>query len=207
LLDEENVRSVARGPICENCGVEVKRNARICIDCGFNLETGDKLSTEAGEDVENTGGMTGTEQMLRKAERELEESEDDFDPEDFGDGAESYLIAGVAGFFGLLLIGIGMTVILTMEQLSLLMNPAGISLIASIGLFFGMWVWISLVAFKASSAHGIACLASLGLYCPIFGFMQGKSLILPSIVILVSILMMIATGVYVSYSGWGPAGV
>jgi len=184
ILDEEDVRSRVRGPVCDNCGSEVKQGMVICIDCGFNLETGDQLETEADEDVESYAGMTGTEQMMRKAERDLEESRGDSGADgDFGDGAESYLIALVAGFFGIIMLCMGLALVFFMDQLTTLMSPAGISLIASI----------------------FACLTSLGLYCPIFGFMNGKTLLLPSICMLVAAVMMLATGIYVSYNGFLPA--
>ena len=204
ILDEEDVRSRASGPICDNCGSEVKHGAVICIDCGFNLETGDRLETEAAEDVENNAGMTGTEQMMRKAQRDLEESEDHGNDGDFGDGAESYVIAMVAGFFGLIMLAMALAVVFFMEQLVTLTNPAVISLIASVLLYMGMAAWISIVAFSADQIQGISCLASLGLYCPIFGFMNGKTLMLPSVCMIVSFLMLIATSIYVSYNGFAP---
>ena len=204
ILDEEDVRSRASGPICDNCGSEVTRGTVICIDCGFNLETGDRLETEASEDIENSAGMSGTAQMMRKAQRELEESEDTGADGDFGDGADSYLIAVVAGFFGVIMLVMALAVVFFMEQLTTLMSPAGISLIASILLYIGMATWISIVAFSAQSGHGIACVATLGLYCPIFGFMTGKTLLLPAICMIVSTVMLIATSIYVSYNGIAP---
>ena len=202
ILDEEDVRSRANGPMCDNCGSEVKPGSVICIDCGFNLETGDRLETEASEDVENNAGMTGTDQMMKKAQRELEEDENPGADGDFGDGAESYLIAVVAGFFGMIMLLMALAVVFFMEQLTTLTNPAVISMIASVFLYLGMAVWISIVAFSADPKHGIACLASLGLYCPIFGFMTGKTLLLPAICMLVSTLMLIVTSIYVSYNGF-----
>jgi len=204
ILDEEDVRSRVRGLTCDNCGSEVKRGMVICIDCGFNLETGDQLETEADEDIESNAGMTGTEQMMRKAERDLEDAADSGGDGDFGDGAESYLIALVAGFFGIIVLCLGLAVVLFMEQLTTLMSPAGISLIASILLYMGMAAWISIVAFSAAQGHGIACLVSLGLYCPIFGFMTGKTLLLPAVCMLVSTVMLLATGIYVGYNGFAP---
>ena len=207
ILDEEDVRSRVRGLMCDNCGSEVKRGMVICIDCGFNLETGDQLETEADEDIESYANMTGTEQMMRKAERDLEETGGESGADgDFGDGAESYLIALVAGFFGIIMLCMGLAVVFFMDQLTTLMSPAGISLIASILLYIGMAAWLSIVAFSASQGHGVACLVSLGLYCPIFGFMNGKTLMLPAICMLVSAVMMLATGIYVGYNGFLPEG-
>ena len=204
ILDEEDVRSRASGPICDNCGSEVTRGTVICIDCGFNLETGDRLETEASEEIENNAGMSGTEQMMRKAQRELEEGDDAGADGDFGDGAESYVIAMVAGFFGLIMLIMALAVVFFMEQLTLFTNPAVISLIASILLYFGMGAWISIVAFSADQIHGIACLASLGMYCPIFGFITGKTLLLPAICMIVSLVMLLATGTYVYLNGFAP---
>ncbi len=204
ILDEEEVRSRARGPMCDNCGSEVKRGMVICIDCGFNLETGALLETEADEDIESTAGMSGTEQMMRKAERDLEEASGAGVDDDFGDGAESYLIALVAGFFGIIMLCLALAVVFFMETLTLFMSPAGISLIASVLLYLGMAAWISIVAFSAAQGHGIACLVSLGLYCPVFGFMTGKTLLLPAICMLVAAVMLLATGIYVGFNGIAP---
>ena len=207
ILDEEDVQARVRGPMCDNCGSEVKRGMVICIDCGFNLETGDQLETDADEDIETSANMSGAEQMMRKAERDLDEGPDTAGDGDFGDGAESYLIAIVAGFFGVIMLAIALAVVFFMEQLTTLMSPAGISLIASVLMYLGMVLWISIVAFSASQVHGIVCLVSLGLYCPVFGFMNGKTLLLPTICLLVSVLMLIATGIYVSYNGIAPVPV
>lgn len=204
ILDDEDVRSKTSGPMCDNCGAEVKHGAVICIDCGFNLETGDRLETDASEDIENNAAMSGTDQMMRKAQRALEESEDSGSDGDFGDGAESYVIAMVAGFFGLIMLAMALAVVFFMETLVAFTNPAVISLVASVLLYFGMAAWISIVAFSADSVHGIACLATLGIYCPIFGFMNGKTLLLPAVCMIVSFVMLIATGIYVSYNGFAP---
>ena len=126
------------------------------------------------------------------------------DDQDFGDGGESFVIAGVAGIILAVLVVVGVIIILSMDKISEYVNSGAISCIASGGMWLGMMFWLSTIAFKANSSHGIACLASLGLYCPIFGFMQGKSLFLPSIIMLVSLVVGGGSAFYVYYNGWGP---
>ena len=207
LLDEEDVRSVARGPVCSNCGVEIAPGTVVCIECGFNAETGQQLQTEAGVDDLSAGAsasMTDAERIMAKAERDIDDMPITSDDQDFGDGSESYLIAAIAAVMGVILIAIGMTVIFSMEKLSESVSSAGISLVASIALYVAMGVWISLVAFKISSLQGIVCVCTGFLWCSVFGFMQGKALLMPTIVLIVTLVMMLATGTYVSYNGFAP---
>lgn len=205
LLDEEDVRSVARGPVCGNCGVEAIPGSMICIECGFNHETGIKLETEVGEEgARSESSMTDAERIMAKAEQDIDDMPINADDQDFGDGSESYLIAAIAGIMGLVLIAIGLIVILSMEQLATQINSAGISFIASIILYIGMGVWITIVAFQAKQIQGIASICSGFLWCMVFGFMQGKTLLLPSIIMVITLVMGLATGIYISYNGMDP---
>lgn len=208
LLDQEDVRSVARGPVCDNCGVEVQPGTVICIECGFNLETGEKLRTQStadDADFSSESTMTDAERIMAKAERDIDDMPITSDEQDFGDGSESYLIAGIAFGVGVILIGVGLVVILSMEQLNKVVSTAGISLVASVILYTVMGAWITAVAFRLSKVHAIICLISGFEWCIVFGFMQGKTLILPTVVLLISYIMMIATSYYVSYNGFWAA--
>jgi len=208
LLAEANVGTSTgqEGPICPDCAAFVSAGAVICVECGFNLETGKKLRTNREDDGTADAGMTDAEKIMQKAEADLEESPVGVDDQDFGDGGESFVIAAIAGVGLLVLVVIGVVIILSMDQISLYYNSGAISLLASGLMWVGMMVWITYVGFRAKQAHGIACLATLGLYCPIFGFMQGKSLLMPTIIMLVALVVGGASGAYVYNCGIGPVG-
>ena len=206
LLDEQNVRSAVRGPSCENCAGELEPGAIICMECGFNHETGGRLQTEAYEDDSGVSdaGMSDADRIMAKAEKDIEDTPVVADDQDFGDGAASYLIAAVAGLVGLILIGIGLVIIYSMDFVGLYLNSGAISFIASCLLYFSMAVWITVVAFRQKPGHGIACICTAFLWCIVYGFLQGKSLLLPTIVLIAGFLIGSASGIYVSYKGFGP---
>lgn len=208
LLDEQDIRSVARGPVCENCGSELQPAAVICIECGYNVETGEQLETEAYEDDAGAGiadaTMTDAGMLMAKAEKEIEDVPITSEQQNFGDGADSILIAVVAGIIGVVLICIGLVVIFTMEQIGNYISSSAISFIASVALFTCMGIWITIIAFMQNTGQGIACVCTGFLWCIVFGFMQGKSLIIPTIVILASLLIGAATGAYTNAYGWVP---
>lgn len=207
LLDEANVKAESRGPICENCAADLTPGAIICVECGFNQQTGKRLATTKDEEAVSDRGMTDAERLLAKAEKDIEESPVTSDDQDFGDGADSFVIAGVAGAILLVLVGIGLTIIFSMEWISHFTNPGAISFTAAIFMALGCVSWITWVAFKQNSVHGIVCLCTVGLWCIVYGFMQGKELLLPTIILIFSFVVLAGAGAYVSYNGFGPAPV
>lgn len=207
LLEDEDVRAVARGPVCGNCGMEVTPGSVICIDCGFNLETGSQLETEIEEDdfaFSSDSTMTDAERIMAKAEKDIEDMPVSADEIDFGDGSESYLIALIAGGIGLALIAAGLVVILSMEQLATVVSTAAISFTASVILYFAMGIWVTIIAFKVSQVQGMVSIFTGFMWCIVFGFMQGKTLLLPSIIMIATLIMGLGTGIYCMYNGFGP---
>lgn len=193
LLDEAGVEAKPRGRACPMCAAEMSPTAVICIQCGFNAATGERLQTAVlvDEDEHSTADMTDAEKILAKAEKEIDEMPVSAAGQDFGEGKESYLIATVALVCLTIFVGLGISIILFMDTIIdyFKISPEAISFGAAIILGVGCITYISIVAFMASAGHGIACLATLGLYCIFFGFMQGKSLIIPTIVLVASILI------------------
>lgn len=180
LLRDAGVQSMPSGPVCSSCGSEMGPTAIICVECGFNTETGQRLTTDASADVggeSDYGGQTSAESLIAKAESELDESEiDDVDP-DFGDGADSMIIAGVAGVVLMILVGMGLAVIFLMDKFAGDINPAKISLVAAIVIGALCYAWIVIVGFLTSPKHGVISLCSLGFY----GF-ANKTLLIPTVV-------------------------
>ena len=193
LLDEAGVKSAPRGPVCGNCGSEMSQATVICIDCGFNHETGEKLKTEVYEDDDGAidPGKTDADKIMAKAEKAIDESPVSAEGQDFGDGSESYLIAGIAIIGFIIFAVLGVTTVLSMDWImtSLGLTAPGVSLIMAIVIAIGCIAWISSVAFLVDQTQGIICLCSLGTYCVIFGFMQGKNLLMPTIGLLVSFVI------------------
>ncbi|MCE2792714.1 MAG: hypothetical protein ACK56J_10575 [Planctomycetota bacterium] len=193
LLDEAGVEAKPRGRACPMCAAEMSPTAVICIQCGFNAATGERLQTAVlvDEDAYSTADMTDAEKILAKAEKEIDEMPVSSFGQDFGEGKESYLIATVALVCLAIFVGLGVSIILFMDTIInyFEISPEAISLGAAIVLGLGCVTYISIVAFMASPGHGIACLATLGIYCIVFGFMQGKSLIIPTIVLVASLMI------------------
>lgn len=192
LLQEAGVEGVPQGPICENCGAEMKPNAIICVECGFNMATGERLKTEVYDDPDSEivdPGMTDAEKILAKAEQEIDEMPVASFGQNFGDGADAFVVAIFGFILFTLLVSIGLGVIYLMDLLGEKIDSAVISLWASVGLYLLCTVWITIIAFMAKPIHGIICVVTGGLYCIIFGFLQGRGLIIPTIMQVASILI------------------
>ena len=205
LLDEADVKGVTRGPTCENCAAELTPGAVLCIECGYNMETGKRVASEIDEDSRSSSEMTAAERMLAQAEKDIDDMPVTAEGQDFGDGADSLVIAGVAGVILLLLVGIGLVIIFSMEQISKGVNSGAISMCASIVMVILCGAWITVVAFKQKRpGHAMACICTGFVYSVVYGFMQGKDLLIPTVILLFSLLVTAASGTYVSYNGWGP---
>ncbi len=136
LLDEAGVESMPSGPLCTHCGAEMGATAIICVECGFNMATGKQLVTDTyGHDPLIDGDLTDGQKLLARAEKEIDDSPITAVGQDFGDGADSMLIAVVALVVMGVLVGIGVGVIFLMDQISESINSAKISFFASIGIY------------------------------------------------------------------------
>ena len=176
LLDDMGVKAVPMGPVCSACGEEMDATAVLCVNCGYNVTTGQYLETYADED----GGdiheenVSDGERLVRQVEMELESGKPINETDDFGDGADSYLIA-VAALFGLgMFVVIGLITVMAMEQMTSDIDAGLIGMWACSIIVAVNWMWITLVALRTHVSHGIACVGSLGLYCIIYGFFVGR---------------------------------
>lgn len=204
LLKEANIGPVSRGgPECPDCAAELSAGAVICVECGFNLETGQRLRTTSDEDGSADTGLTDAEKIMKKAEAAIEDTPIGADEQDFGDGGDSFVIAGVAAVILAIAVVIGLVIVFSMDQISTMINSGGISFIASCALWVLTAIWISFVAFRASMAHGLGCVLTGGLYCIFFGFLQGKALLLPTIIMIVALVVGGLSGLYVYYGEHG----
>lgn len=208
LLDEAGVEAMPRGPVCENCGAEVGPNAVICVSCGYNLATGQRLETAVFDDpgAAEVVGMTDVEKIMARAEKDIEDMPVSAYGQNFGDGADSILIAVVSLVFLAILVSIGVGTIFVMDQLGTVVDSSVISFFASTALAIGCAIWITIVAFMTKPTQGMICLATAGLYCVIFGFMQGRALIVPTIILLVALLIGFASSFF-AFKEDGPLGM
>lgn len=206
LLDEANVKTVTRGALCPNCSAALKPKAILCVDCGFNLETGERIRRVSQIDQEDEfAGMSETDKLMAKAEKDIDDMPVSSSGQDFGDGGDSFFIALVAGIILAVLVGLGLIVVFSMETLTKTVTSSGaVSFFASVFLIVAMSLWITFVAFKQSATHGIVCLVTAGLWCVVYGFMQGRQLIVPTVILLFSFLIGTAAGVWCYYNGFGP---
>ena len=193
LLDDAGVESAPRGPICNNCGCDLSPLAIICVECGFNNDTGKQLETTVAGKTDQAG-MSETDKMMARAEEEIDESPISAAQQDFGDGADSIVIAVVAVIGTLILVAIGVGVIYLMDKVGENINTPLISMFGSIAMYIFCATWIMTVAFRAKAAHGLGCLFSGGLYGIVFGFMQGRALLLPTLICIFSIFIGLLSG-------------
>ena len=203
LLDEAGVKGRSKGPVCDSCGSEMSPTAVICVQCGFNMATGQKLGTAVlisdNDELVDAAGMTDAEKLLAKAEKDIDEMPVSSFGQDFGEGNESFLIAMIAFISLVVFVGLGVTTVLLMDQITDFIKPEKISLLAAIFIALGCMTYITVVAFLSSPAHGIACVATAGLYCIGFAFFQGKSMIIPAIILIGSILIGLVSLYFVMY--------
>ena len=193
LLDEAGVEAVPRGPVCDNCASPVSADAIICVQCGYNMATGQQIETAVFEDEEDNKedvvGMTDAQKIMAKAEKDIEDMPVSSYGQDFGDGSESILIAGVSFAILAVLVSIGVGTIFIMDQLGDMVDSALVSFWASVVMAMGCAIWITLVAFLTRTSQGVICVCTIGLYCIVFGFMQGRALLLPTIILCASIFI------------------
>lgn len=202
LLEEAGVEAAPRGDVCGSCGKPLKPGQVLCLECGYHMELGKRMETAIlidDEDAIQNDGRTDAEKRMAKAEREIEDQPIGEFGQDFGDGNESFLIATVAIIFLVLFIAGGVTVVLTMDVITQYVSSQMISLIAAIGMGLMSITWITSVAFRINPVQGSVCLFTAGLYCIPYGFMQGKALFLPAIILSASLIIGLASLYFVLY--------
>jgi len=188
LLSEAEVQSAPRGPVCNHCGADLAPLAIICVECGFNNETGKQLETTVGGGANQTA-MSDADKIMARAEQEIDETPVSASEQDFGDGADSIVIALVALIGAAILVAIGVGIIFVMDKIGESVDTLLISMTGAVAMYLFCSIWITSVAFRAKPLHGLGCLLTGGLYAIVFGFMQGKTLLLPTLILIFSILI------------------
>ena len=98
----------------------------------------------------------------------------------------------------LVLAGLGVGTIFVMDRIGENINTAWISFYGALGIYAFCVIWITSIAFRAKPIHGLACVFTAGLYCIVFGFMQGKTLLLPTLICCFGILIGLLSWVFAS---------
>ena len=156
LLDEVGVKGAVTGPSCPSCEAIITPGARLCINCGYNFETGTQMQTIAYDDeADEMAGMTETEKMLWKAEREIEDMPISGVGEDFGDGASAYVVAGGVALVAVTLAAVGLLVTMALQDMADSQGSAKMALAAA-GIFFGIGhIWMIIAAFVKEPRLGV----------------------------------------------------
>ncbi|MDP1562583.1 MAG: hypothetical protein Q8M16_14490 [Pirellulaceae bacterium] len=158
LLDEVGVKAVATGAVCPSCEAPVSQGAKICINCGLNFETGTFLQTLAYEDgADDTAGMSETDKMLWKAEKEIDDMPITGDGQDFGDGASAYVVAGAVAIVGITLAATGLLITMGLQQMADSSGSAIVAVAASALFFLIGHVWMIIMAFTQEPKYGVMC--------------------------------------------------
>jgi len=157
LLDEIGVKGMQVGPACTNCETLITPGARLCINCGFNFETGQMLNTVSYDEDDEFGGMSETEKMLAKAEREIEDMPISGEGEDFGDGAGSYLLAAIIGLVALTITGIALAITMQLQDMAETDGSARMAVLASAGFVLAAHLWMVIAAFLQEPKLGVMC--------------------------------------------------
>ena len=158
LLDEAGVEAKKTGPTCANCASPMAAGSVICVECGFNMATGEKLVTTdfAGALAsEETTPKENADQLLEKAEKEIEDTPVDADSQDFGDGADSYAIAIGALLVTTILLTVGLFVVFLMDSITQGTSSSEISLKACIWVGAAGLAWILIGMFIESPAKAV----------------------------------------------------
>lgn len=202
LLDEAGVEAAPRGDVCPACNKDMKPGQILCVECGYHVELGKQVETAIlidDSDARLEDSRSDAEKRMAQAEKDIDEMPIGEFGQDFGEGKESFLIATVAVVFLVLFITAGVTIVFTMDIITEYISSQAISLLASGLMALMSIVWITSVAFRINPAHGTACLFTAGLYCIPFGFMQGKTLLLPSVILCLSLVIGLGSGYFVLY--------
>lgn len=172
LLDEVGVKAVATGAVCPNCEAPVTPGAKICINCGLNFETGAFLQTLAYEDgAEEMAGLSETDKMLRKAEKEIDDMPISGEGQDFGDGASAYVMAGAVAIVAITLAATGLLITMGLQRMADSSGSAQVALAASTIFFVIAHVWMIIMAFMQNPKYGVLC-TFLPLFSLIFACMN-----------------------------------
>ena len=148
--------------------------------------------------VNSNFAETDTINFCAQAERDIKNAPNSALNQDFGDGSDSIVVAlGALLGFGLIIVA-GVLTVLIMDRLAQQANPALISFVSSTVLVAGCYIYLTYTAFRISVLQGFFCAATI-VYCVVFAFMQGRSLILFGIIMNVALIIASVSG-YIYFS-------
>jgi hypothetical protein len=205
LFDELGLESPApteTGHPCPSCGQRMKPGAVLCVNCGFNLQTGQRVASEAPPPTpgaEEFGhGASAAEAMIAKAAKEIEGTPISAEGQDFGEGTNPLawvlllclpLLLGLAVFAVIMwgsyiraymdFIGTGASkgnwTLVSLALLSLALTI--VTMVA--------WFRIVFIALDENIIFGLLCILICALGVPIYGIIRWQKCLMWTIMFIV----------------------
>ena len=203
LLDEMGVEAAVSGPTCPSCNSSIDEGALICINCGFNFQTGERVYSQVRSDPNAARSqMSEADKIMAKAEAEIAVNPISQEDQGYGDGPESFFLAAGALLVGALLVAAIVGIVVLFDKLT---ESSGMMVIvmlciATVLMMIGQ-IWITIAAFKESVGQGLAIFTLL--YIPVFGFLRGKDLWVPTMCWIMGVAAAVTAAVNYFYAATG----
>jgi len=159
LLNEIGVsqNAPATGPLCPSCQSSIKANDILCVQCGYDLKTGQRLETVSYSEVDEMAGLSETEKLLAKAEKEIDDIPIASDEVDFGDGAGAYVVAAVVAVAAFIIIAITMTSTILLRMFGDNFGAGPMAAVSLTFIFVIGFLWITIAGFIENPKIGVCC--------------------------------------------------
>ncbi|GAB5404709.1 MAG: hypothetical protein Aurels2KO_29400 [Aureliella sp.] len=199
------------GPICKQCGADIKPGTVVCTACGFNFETGEtaqgfNAQGEAGPEFDNQYLQQASENMVRDVQMESRRDKSSMPwwvLMSYLIGTLTLCLAGVAivdGQFGEP--ESAATFIGRVQRLAVFQVLGATALITGVAITCFAHLSICFFAFTRSVGQGFACLLLPLIYSIVYGIMNWKDNKAP-VKAIISAIVFIAFGVFLIIQGGG----
>ncbi len=199
------------GPVCKQCGVDIKPGTVVCTSCGLNFETGETVrgfnaQGEAGPEFENQYLQQASENMVRDVQMESRRDKSSM--------PWWVLMSYLIGTLTLCLAGVAIvdgqfgepeseaTFIGRVQRLAVFQVLGATALITGVAITTFAHMSICFFAFTRSVGQGFACLFLPLIYSIVYGAMNWKDNKAP-VKAIISALVFIAFGVFLIIQGGG----
>ncbi|MEQ8790865.1 MAG: hypothetical protein RIC55_31675 [Pirellulaceae bacterium] len=181
----------ATGHPCPSCGQPMRPGAVLCVNCGFNLQTGQRVASDAPQtaakpkDAEEGHGAAAAEEMIAKASKELSETPISAEGTDFGEGTNP--IAWVVALCLPLLLGVAVFAIAMwgtyfqyymefigtgIEKGDYLLITLALLSICLTATLMTAWFRIVFIALEENILWGLLCILVCGIAVPVYGIIR-----------------------------------
>jgi uncharacterized Zn finger protein (UPF0148 family) len=209
LFDELGLEAPApteTGHPCPSCGRPMKQGAVLCVNCGFNLQTGQRVASEAPPPPpeEAAHGASAAEAMIARATKEIEGTPISSDAQDFGEGTNPLawvLLLCLPLLLGLSVFAVSMWGNYIRSYMDFISAGAGKSnwtlvTLALLSLALTIvtmvaWFRIVFIALDEKIVFGVLCILLCGLGVPIYGIIRWQKCLTWTIMFIVCIVLSI----------------